>query len=416
MFWKRWELGLCNNPSSRKKAEHKPRAIHVLEWEKGGKMNRKILLGVDEFTLVLSVDKETLDGIEDWEPTAESIITEFAQRANLESVYGTQKILEDKRPQGYSVAYQYGDNPFYFAVAYHPYHLQMGVVVKFSAHSWSVYCAKCNTGIKKFLNAVKSDSYRFRLSRIDFTVDYQDWDISIDDIYQNLMGNHLEIQDSQGRKNHSEIKGLEIDGVANTFYVGSKRTGTRLFLRGYNKRAEQIETKGFRFKEAINTKSWVRFEAVFKGDYAHQMTDIIMRTDEENMKDLIADKITEKYRFYDLGNKKYTDFSIALLEKSQKDFQRLRLESPRDNGLISSLLHLINGSGLFPVLYKCDKIWGNKTSLILLKKLHDIYVKEFQPNDDVLLWLKKHKSTLEKQSLGDELEIIKNFKKNETEN
>ena len=40
-------------------------------------------------------------------------------------------------PQGYTVAYQYGDNPFYFAVAYHPSHPKMGVIVKFSAYSWA---------------------------------------------------------------------------------------------------------------------------------------------------------------------------------------------------------------------------------------------------------------------------------------
>lgn len=370
-------------------------------------MYREILVGIDELTVVLSADKTLIRGLEDWKPKAESMITEFARLANLKGIFGTQKDLEGKPPQGYTVAYQYGDNPFYFAVAYHPSCPQMGVVVKFSAHSWSAYCQNGCMDIKKFLNRISSKSYRFRLSRVDFTVDYQNWDISVDGIYQNLMGKRLEIHNYKGEINHSEITALEVDGRVGTFYVGSRKAGTRLFLRVYDKKAEQTEKKGFRYKEALDTKSWVRFEAVFKGDYAHQLTNIILETDGEDLNGFIAGKVTEKYRFYDLESEKYTDFTTALLEKSERDFPHLRLESPRDNDFISSLMHLVRGSGLFPALYKCDEIWGDETSMTLLQCLHDIYKDGYAPNDDVLLWLKKHKDTLGKQSLKDDLELLR---------
>lgn len=370
-------------------------------------MNQEILVGIDEITAVLSADKTLVKGLEDWKTKAESIITEFSRLANLERIFGVQKELDGKPPQGYTDAYQYGDNPFYFAVAYHPLCPKMGVVVKFSAHSWAVYCQKGQTNIKRFLGSIQSKSYRIRLSRVDFTVDYQNWDISVDDIYQKLINNHLEIHDHKNKFNHSGISAYEIDGKASTFYVGSRKTGTRLFLRVYDKKAEQIEKKGFRFKEALNTNSWVRFEAVYKGDYAHQLTDIIMETEEEKLIGLIADKVTEKYRFYDSENEEYTNFTTALLEKQKGTFPHLRLESPRDNDLFNSLIHLVNRSGLFPTLYKCDDIWGNESSKTLLNRLYDIYKDDYAPNDDVRLWLKKHKDTLEKQALKDDLELLR---------
>lgn len=370
-------------------------------------MNPVIYTGIDELTVVLSADKTLLKGLTDWKPKAESMIQEFSRLAKLEDIFGMRKDLDGKPPQGYTVAYQYGDNPFYFAVAYHPSCPKMGVVVKFSAYSWAVYCQRGRTNIKGFLNAVQSKSYSVRLSRVDFTVDYQNWDISVDDIYQKLINNRLEIHDHKSETNHSGITAYETDGKASTFYVGSKKTGTRLFLRVYDKKAEQIEQKGFRYQEALNTNSWVRFEAVFRGDYAHQLTEIVMATKEEKLKDLIADKVTEKYRFYDLENKQYTDFTIALCNKSEKIFPCLRLESPRDNDLINSLIHLVKGSGLFSALYKCDAIWGDESSMTLLEFLHDIYKDDYAPNDDVRLWLKKHKDTLEKQSFKDNLELLR---------
>lgn len=368
---------------------------------------KKVLVGVDELTAVLMSAMIYADGLAGWEAKAEKMIKEFARLANLEGIFGKQKKLENKPPQGYTVAYQYGDNPFYFAVAYHPSHPKMGVVVKFSAYSWAVYCQRGQTNIKRFLHSVQSAAYSIRLSRVDFTVDYQNWDMSVDDIYHKLINKQLEIHNHKDEVNHSGITAYEDNGKASTFYVGSKKTGTRLFLRVYDKKKEQIEQKGFRFQEAVNTGSWVRFEAVFKADYAHQLTHIIMKTDEEKLADLIVDKVVEKYRFYDSESKDNTDFTKALIEKSKGDFLCLRMESPRDNDFTRSFIHLVNGSGLFPAMYKCDETWGKKSSVALLKCLYDIYVYDYIPNEDVQLWLKKYRSLLARQSLEEELELLK---------
>lgn len=370
----------------------------------------KILVGIDELTLVLTIDKEIREEVEEtesWETVAEKIIQEFEEKAKLEMIFGERSELTENRPAGYKVAYKYGNQPFYFAVAYHPIHCKMGVLVKFSGHSWAVYCAEGNVDVKRFLQAVKSESYKQRLSRIDFTIDYQNWNMTVDDIYQRLVDNRLEIRNRSERKNNSEITGYEVDGEASTFYVGSKKTGTRLFMRIYNKRTEQIEKKGFRLEKALNTKSWVRFEAVFKGDYAHQLTEIIDNIQEKDLQNLIIDKVTEKFLFYDAEKKTYTDYTVALLRKAEKSFPELRLESPRDNDFVGSLLHLVRNAGLFSALYKSDKIWGKDTSEDVLSKLHQIYVEHYEPNDDIKLWLNKHTDTLQKETLEEQFTRLK---------
>ena len=168
-------------------------------------MEQQIYTGIDELTVVLSNSEPLLQGLTEWEKKAENIIKEFSQLANLEHIFGKQKELEGTPPQGYTNACQYGDNPFYFAVAYHPLCPKMGVIVKFSAHSWAVYCQKGETNIKRFLCSIKSNTYNTRLSRVDFTVDYQNWDISVNDIYHKLDNKCLEIHNHNGKVNHSEI-------------------------------------------------------------------------------------------------------------------------------------------------------------------------------------------------------------------
>lgn len=375
-------------------------------------MEPRMIIGVDELTLVLSTDIAKLKNIEEWKPLAESIISEFVKLANIESIFGKQRDLESANPAGYSIGYEYGFNPFYFAIAYHPLHARMGVIVKFSAYAWNSYCSQASMNIKNFLTSIKSDLYKFRLSRIDFTVDYQNWDLSVNEIYHNLIKGIWEIRDANNKKNSSVITAHAVNNVVNTFYIGSKKAGTRLFLRVYNKKLEQLENFGYRYDDASETLSWIRFEAVFKSGYAHQLTELIGSSKEHSLLKLIANKITEKFRFYELSNERYTDFTQKLLDSSSKEFGQLKLESPRNNNLLSSIYHLIGGSGLFSTMYKCDEVWNEEASISLLEHLHELYIDTYKPNDDIKLWIKKNKGTLENENLDDLFEcgLLKNKK------
>ena len=70
--------------------------------------------------------------------------------------------------------------------------------------------------------------------------------------------------------------------------------------------------------------------------------------------------------------------------------------SPRNNLLEQSQMHLLSGSGLFAYLYKVWRIWGDDG----LKKCIAFLQNEFEnyePNDDVISWLKKYSTLYTKQ-------------------
>ncbi len=370
-----------------------------------------LLLGIDEFTMVLTVDKSQLDGIGDWSPVAINVVNLFVHMTELETVFGQEAPLTGKLPQGYTVGYQYGDNPFYFAIAYHPENIQMGIVVKFSAYAWAHYCHEWASlhqspmTIKQFCSLTETDDFQSRLSRIDFTADFQNYNFTVDDLYRHLTDGSWIIQNADGKKNPSGLSAHEVNKIVETFYVGSKKGNTRLFMRVYDKRREQMEQPSFRYEEALAVESWVRFEAVFKGKYAHQITDSIreeLGSDEQSMKAFIASKLLEKYRFVDVETEEYADLTVALLNvvnAGDHDFSRLRLESPRDSELIRSIQYLMFNSGLFTTMFKCDAIWGNNSGIELLQRMAAVYLRGRHPPDDAVRWVTLHRKEMLKRTL-----------------
>lgn len=91
-------------------------------------------------------------------------------------------------------------------------------------------------------------------------------------------------------------------------------TNTRSFLRIYDKRKEQLTNNGFRIEEANKCRSWIRFEAVYKGSYAHSISETILSEcmDAVSFNKFIAHTILQKYRFADV-NGKYTRYTTDLL-------------------------------------------------------------------------------------------------------
>ncbi|MFD1430220.1 replication initiation factor domain-containing protein [Lacticaseibacillus mingshuiensis] len=374
-------------------------------------MEPTLLIGIDEFTMVLTVDKSQLDDIRDWSPVAINVINRFSQMTELETVFGQETPLTGKIPQGYTIGYQYGDNPFYFAIAYHPENVQMGIVVKFSAYAWARYChewARLHQSpmtIKQFCLLMVTDDFQSRLSRIDFTADFQNYNFTVDDLYRHLTDGSWIIQNADGKKNPSGLSAHEVNKIVETFYVGSKKGNTRLFMRVYDKRREQMEQPSFRYEEALAVESWVRLEAVFKGKYAHQITDSIrdeLGSDEQSMKAFIASKLLEKYRFVDVETEEYADLTVALLnvvDAGEHDFSRLRLESPRDSELIRSIQYLMFNSGLFTTMFKCDAIWGNNSGIELLLRMAAVYLRGRHPPDDAVRWVTLHRKEMAKRTL-----------------
>ena len=74
---------------------------------------------------------------------------------------------------------------------------------------------------------------------------------------------------------------------------------------------EQIQTNGYRKQEALACKSWIRFEAVFRGQYAHIISETLLNDEwtREEFERYIAQIITQKYRFVEMDTELYTDFT-----------------------------------------------------------------------------------------------------------
>ena len=179
-------------------------------------------------------------------------------------------------------------------------------------------------------------------------------------------------------------------------------------MRVYDKKHEQTQNNGFRLEEALNCKNWTRFEASYRGNYAHQITEQLVNgvSSEVELSQFIASKICDKYRFVDNSTGEYTEFTKDLLFIVDNiTYSALRSESPKNNSLSKSILHIIKGSGLYPLLYKIGQIWNKETETEFLEIIYQIYEtyykQKMQRSLQLNSWIKKNYSSLSKKKLSD---------------
>lgn len=369
-------------------------------------------MGVDEFSLVLFSPAPV--NSDEWLTQANAIIERFIKKSNLELLLGRVIEMLEKRPASYTQAFTIENAPYYFAIAFHNTYQHMGILVRFTGQAWATYQKAYfdnygkKTNISDFLKSIDSLLYDYRLSRIDLTADYINYgNLSPNSIYKTLKEKNCIVVDCKDRKAKRKISSVQNDMKTDTFYIGSRKENSQLFLRVYNKKQEQLETNGFRLDEAMDCNSWTRFEASFKGDYAHQITEQLKSVDSEvALSQFIASKICDKFRFLDVRENTYTDYTQdLLLLVCNSSYSALRTENPKNNSLNESIAHIISGSGLFPVCYKVGKIWGVRAEKELLQMLYELYDRhyrnEFDKKPHIQSWLKKNALSLSKQELKD---------------
>ena len=369
-------------------------------------MNSKptLLLGIDEFTITI-IPNEKIFNI-DWKNTAENQIQNFVKLFDVEQIMnGSLQEMETSKPQGYTKAFNLGIEDYYIAFAYHEDLPDMGVCIRFSAKSWSIYqyqyMKKNNKKIliSELLRNFASSCSKFtvRLTRIDLTADFYNYGLCLSDLFDKMKNSSIMIQNEHGKNPIRSISFYGKNSSVETIYIGSRKTNSKGFLRIYDKKKEQIDTNGFRLEEALSAHDWIRFEAVFKGQYAHSISDTLISTPmyEEELTAFIAQLITQKYRLFDINANDYLKVTTDLLEiASSSTCDALRTESPRDNSLHQSISHLRCGSGFYPTLYKIEKLYGIGK---LEKFLKDLYI-EFcdrtwitpSVQKELNMWLKKH--------------------------
>lgn len=151
--------------------------------------------------------------------------------------------------------------------------------------------------------------------------------------------------------------------------------------------------------EAEKLDDWVRFEAEFKGRYAHQLTEEIQKCEtDEQLKNIIVGSILNRYGIYFTTESKKgkvnrptkeTQKMLNLMSDSNFTFDS---STSRNNMLNQTLHYLQKNSGLFPLLWKVDKIWGDGSYKEVLEWLGDQYYNNFEPNDDHIYWVKKYQA------------------------
>lgn len=366
-------------------------------------VDKKMLIGIDEFTFTILL-KYKCSAME-WISIAEHIIMEFSKKTQLETVLrGSLQLMTVGKLQGYTTVYDLGEKDFYIALGYNPSHPKMGVCVRFSAKAWLIYRINFKAlysediSLPVFIKRVKQGTdNHVRLSRIDMTIDYFNYVIDLDEMYAKLRDKELVIRDDQGRSLIRTINFYGKNQKIETIYLGSKKENSKGFMRVYNKKLEQIQNNGYRKQEAIACQDWIRCEAVYKGGYAHLISETIMNTemDATEFKRYIAQIVAQKYRFFNQKNENYTEYTTDLLNVAEgKEYPKLYCESARDNSLNRNIEHLRKGSGLFPTMYKVQQLYGIDGLNRFWNYLFRYYKKQAWVGNDTLkeldLWLKKH--------------------------
>ena len=380
-----------------------------------------LAVGVDEFTLVLQPPDKVK--VTDWPDTVDMMLSVFLRKSRLVNLFGDMSPAV-KLQAGYTSGLTFENRPWYLVINWNEDFPTMGVCVRFSAHAYAAYkeayMAQFQTemNIADFLRMVQDDVYTTRLSRVDLTADYFDYTdehirtapLSPDTIYTRLINGDYVVKNGNGHQSIRNMSGVDKGGAYQTFYLGSRKGKTNGFLRCYDKKAEQLQTMGFRYDDALNCESWVRFEAVYRHDYAHQITEGILsvKTAQE-LSRLIAKYICDKYQFFDVNTGEATEFTADLMGVAAgSSVAALSTPSPRDNSLRQSIRYLRNGSGLYSTLFKVANIWGPEAA----RELMDFLLCEYEQYQDALLdgeypyklreltaWLQRHAAETAKHPL-----------------
>lgn len=372
-----------------------------------------IHVGIDEITIVIQPTEDTIGEYpQNWSQIAMELTATIADKLSMPLIFDSLLIKEKIAPKGYTHAFSFNNMPYFFRIAFHEKNFTMGVIIKFSASALNYYkqayqeLYKESLEVYDILKKLDEDYWDMHLSRIDFTADYFNYPLTVNEIYTKLKNRQFKIVNARGRRNHSKKSAIETDGEAKTITIGSRKKGSNSFLKIYDKLSEQLEKNGTYVHIANKVKSWVRFEVTYRHIYAKQLTKSILDLQSaDDLQQLIASKIVEKYCLIDVEKEQVTEYSQALIDFSS-DTERFETMSPRNNSLVQNIHHILKGSGFFSTLYKVEEIWGADAVITLLERVLSEYRIIYIPNKDVKIWLDKNSVELQKLDFNDYLDSI----------
>lgn len=361
---------------------------------------------IDEFTLVLWDKDIELIEIKDWNKIAHGIMEQFVEQTLLEEFFGSYINSNGGLP-GYTYTFTFDNQPFNgLHMGWHEINKKMGIAISFSASAWLYYRKHfkehygTDVTVADFLKLAQSDDWKARLSRIDFLVDFKDEGMSVDGIYRSIERGTAHVLYDNGKRNPSTPETISKDGVIQTFYLGSRKKNTGLRFRLYDKKQEQI-AKGraaLRLPEAESLNDWVRLEVIFRGTYAHNLHEELLKVQNHNdLKNLIVGAILSKYQFWYIKSKKMMKFTKDMndmLNTSVYEFENPKMRTVELEKMID---YHIKGSGILPLIHKLEQTFGDGTGKDFLNWLYEMYYNGYEPSKDDIAWLNKHKTLYQKE-------------------
>lgn len=358
----------------------------------------EILASIDELTLTFR-----LDGVippDSWQKIAEKIVDKISKNMKLNACFGN-KVYQSKGSIGYDTIVTFGDTYFFF-LGYNSLRPSMGIILKFSAEAFKFYRQRyVSLGFSKHFEAydvvklfgkIKNDFLgKCRVTKADLAVDFFDYpDLTVNALYQGIDQKQILIVNSKGRLSSFNINATVNNGVANTVYVGSKKKNSSALLRIYNKKQEQEDNVGAYLLKARSVDSWIRFEASFRKDYAHQIGSVLETlTSDVELSKLIFSCLTDKYIFTLPDKQTVLDFSQDMLDFSGVG-SPLFSEEHRNNDLLASADYFKKSSGLTSLLYKIEQLYGRESVKDYLVDVLNYLDNGYQANADVDSFLTKY--------------------------
>ena len=118
----------------------------------------------------------------------------------------------------------------------------------------------------------------------------------------------------------------------------------------------------------------------------------------------LASKILDKYRFEIVDTSEMASFTKTLQEIAKDgDYTALRTERPENHTVRQSTNHLCRQSGLMPLLYKVETIWGTEALTEywerVLRYYRQFYRQKAVANYRLMKWLHENAASLKKQPL-----------------
>lgn len=261
---------------------------------------------VDEFRVTIPFDYKIVGMNEFY---IDSIVDAIEREMSFEKIYGHRKKLVGGK-DGYDTVIAWGINEKdYIYLMYSILNPNMKFSLKFGGRALAIYLRQYkylfNEDISvyeilkrldfNFSQKIDGVLERVRLSRLDIAIDLIDENLVVNDLYQRIISRKVLVQNK--RNSFIDIQRNMGKGIKTETMYFNKRSSNS-FLRIYDKKIQQIDTKGIDFHTAINCKSWTRFECELKHEYAHSMTyNIIDSEDRQQFLDLLIKAFCDCFKF-----------------------------------------------------------------------------------------------------------------------